>query len=307
LTKTSTNRKYFNRKQKIDALVGLMRPPNSITAGFAVTTALFLALGKEGDPYNWYTYFLIALTAFLVTAHAMVHNDIIDYEADCISSPFRPLPSKILTMNEAKIWAGFLFIAALTTGLIVDIQLGLSFPISLSWALLNLLILDTYNLWLKKSGLFGNMIVAYVVWALFIYADIIVSHKLTLRVEAIGLYAFFMNWGREVIKGIRDIEGDRQEGIQTIAVRFGANGAAYIGSGLLGLAVLTTIPLIVNPIGNFVIPLILITFNIIIFYRCFNLMRTPTVEYAQSTKRLFLYVMLIALIVLLINQLVLIY
>lgn len=292
---------------KIKALIGLMRPPNSITAAIAVIAALFLALGDDGKPYDGLTYVLIGLAAFFVTSHAMVHNDIVDYDVDCISAPFRPLPSKILTMNEAKVWAGLLFVAALATGLTIDLRLNLSFPISLLWAILNALILDAYNLRFKKSGIFGNMVVAYVVWALFIYADILVSDKLTLRVEAIGLYAFFMNWGREVIKGIRDIEGDRAEGVKTIAVRFGAKGAAYVGGGLLGIGVLWTLPLIINPIGNFVISVILIIFDIVILYRCANLIKNPTAEYAQSTKRLFLYVMLIAVIALLLNQLVIVY
>ncbi len=307
MVKITPNATPPSKKSKIIALVGLMRPPNSVTAGIAVIAAMYLALGESGTPYDPLTYFLIGITAFFVTSHAMVHNDIVDYELDCISAPFRPLPLKILTMNEAKIWASFLFFAAITTGILIDIRLDLNFPISLFWAIFNSLLLDAYNLWFKKSGLFGNMVVAYVVLALFIYADILVSNKLTLRVEAIGLYAFFMNWGREVIKGIRDIEGDQAEGINTIAVRFGAKGAAYVGGGLLGIGVLWTLPLIINPIGNFVISLILISFNLIILYRCINLIKTPTAEYAQSTKRIFLYVMLFAVISLLINQLFVVY
>lgn len=294
-------------RSKLSAFIGLTRPPNSITAGIAVIAALFLALGEDGEPYDAIVYLLIALTAFFVTAHAMVHNDIVDYEADCISSPFRPLPSNVISMKEAKIWSIVLLFGALTTGLLIDLTLNLDFPISFIWALLNALLLDSYNLWFKKSGLFGNVVVAYVVWALFIYADILVSKQFTLRVESIGLYAFFMNWGREVIKGIRDIEGDRTEGVNTIAVRFGAKGAAYVGSGLLGIAILWTLPLILNPIGNAVISLILITFDIIIFYRCVRLIQNPSASNAQSTKRLFLYVMLFAVIILLVNQIFIVY
>lgn len=281
----------------------LIRPPNSITAGVAVITALILAIGDE-DPLNFTTYFTVALTAFSVTAHAMVHNDIVDLEVDRLNSPHRPIPSGVISLREAKIFAIVLFSVACLAGALSDIQLGLKYPFSLFWAILNIVLLDLYNLKFKKSGLFGNLIIAYVVWALFIYADVIIGDSIDVRVEAIGIFAFFMNWGREVIKGIRDIDGDREEGIRTIAVRFGARGGAIIGSFLLFLAVISTLPLIIDPQGSVILPFILVVFDFIIVYRCIKLIRNPTPTYANSTKLLLIYLMLAALMVLLIDQLV---
>ena len=232
-------------------------------------------------------------------------NDIVDYEVDKVNSPERPLPSQIISLKEAKIWSIILFIFAVGSGLIIDYRIAFSFPIATFWAIQNSLLLDAYNKWLKKSGLFGNLVVAYVVWALFIFADIVVSNKPTLRVESIGLYAFFMNWGREVIKGIRDIDGDRESGIKTIAVRFGPKGGAIGGSVLLLIAVAWTIPLILYPTGSITIPIILLIFDLVIIYRCIRLISSPTAAYANSTKRLFLYLMLIAVITLLIDQIML--
>lgn len=292
---------------KILALIKMVRPPNSITAGIAVVAACLLAINEGEKTFSPLTYLSISGAAFFVTAHAMVHNDIVDFEADKINSPQRPLPSNIISMKTAKLWAIFLFIMACLCGIVIDIQLNLKYPISLGWAILNAGLLDGYNLWFKKSGIWGNMVVGYVVSALFIYADIIVSKRFTLRIESLALYAFFMNWGREVIKGIRDIEGDRTLGVKTIAVRFGAKGGAIVGSLMLFIAVIGTIPLIFDPQGSIAIPYILTVFNTIIVYRCLRLIQHPTVEYATTTKRIFLYLMLLAVIVLMIDQLVLLF
>jgi len=282
----------------------LIRPPNSITAGVAVVTALILALGDDDDPFNFAIYFTIALTAFCVTAHAMVHNDIVDLEVDKINSPHRPITSEVISLKEAKIFALLLLVIACIAGAISDVMLGLNYPFSLFWAILNIILLDSYNLKFKKSGLFGNLIIAYVVWALFIYADVIIGDSIDITVEAIGIFAFFMNWGREVIKGIRDIDGDRDKGVNTVAVRFGARGGAIIGSFLLFAAIISTIPLIVNPRGSVSIRYILIVFDFVIAYRCIKLVINPIPSYANSTKLLLIYLMLAALLVLLVDQLI---
>lgn len=291
--------------QKIKALFWLMRPLNSITASIAVFVASFLALNPNNQPFDFLTYIFIGSAAYFTTAQANTHNDIVDIEVDKINSPERALPSNIISLKEAKIWAIFLFAMAAGSGIIIDIRLDLPIPFSTFWAIFNSLLLDSYNKWFKKSGIWGNMVVAYVVWALFLYSDLLLNRTLTLRTEAIGLYAFFLNWGREVIKGIRDIEGDRDGGVNTIAVRFGARGAAIAGSILLLIGGLWTLPLIFDWSSGFLTPILLIIFNGIVAYRCINLIKDPTPEYATSTKILFLKMMLFALIILSVDQLIL--
>lgn len=292
---------------RLQAYKRLIRPPNSVTAGIAVVTALFLAIEPNQKPLGLGINIAVAAAAFFVTAHAMVHNDIVDLGVDKINASHRPLPMKIVSMPEAKIFAIILFLLACISGWIADTLLGLKYPFSFLWAILNMILLDLYNLKFKKSGLIGNLIVAYVVWALFIYADVIIGDTIDVQVEAIGLFAFFMNWGREVIKGIRDIEGDRDGGVRTIAVRFGEKGGALVGSFLLFIAVLSTIPLIINPRGSIAIPYILGGFDLFIIYRSVNLIRAPTPQYANQTKLWMLYLMLFAMIVLLLDQLIIVF
>lgn len=289
-------------KEKISAFYWLMRPLNSTTAAVAVVVALQLAMGGNIIQLSWYTYLFIALTAFLVTAHSMVHNDIVDYEIDKINAPNRAIPSGKVTITEAKIWALFLLLLALFFGYLIDLNIGLSFPFSIFWAGLNIFILDMYNLYLKKSGILGNLIIGYVVLALFLYADIVINTSLTLRTESIGLYAFFLIWGREVYKGIRDIEGDRAHGIKTIPVRFGAKGGAIVGSGIIMIGVLWSIPMILNPFVSIIVPIILIILDTVIIYWCYRIIKDPSSERAQHTKLWLLRSLLIALVILALEQ-----
>lgn len=294
--------KVISRKEKLIALYWIMRPENSITAFIAVIVAMFLAI--EGEPLEPFVYVFIGCAAFFTTAQANTHNDIIDIEVDRINSPERALPSGILTMKEAKIWAISLFILACFSGILIDINLGLYFPFSLFWAVLNSLLLDLYNWKFKKNGLFGNFIVGYVVGALFLYADIVVNHSLT-RISLIGFFAMQLNWGREVIKGIRDIDGDRKEGIKTIGVLYGPKIAAIIGSSLIVVGIIATFPLIIYPFisgGSLIIPLVLTIFDIILIYKLSNLIQNPDPELATRTKRFLLRIMLIAVLTISVEQ-----
>ncbi len=299
---TSSETMNVSVQKKLKAYFWITRPLNATTAAVAVFAAMFLALGVDDKPLNPITYTFISLAAFFTTAHSMVHNDIVDLEIDKINSPNRPLPSNIISMKNAKLWAVILIILACSFGLIADSRLDLDFPISFFWALSNAFILDIYNLYIKKSGIWGNLVIGYNVWALFIYADIVVNTGLTLQVESIGLYAFFWNWGREVIKDIIDIEGDEAAGVKTIAVRFGARGGAIVGSSLLGIAIIWTIPIIFYPEESLFLPVALSFINIIIVYRSIKLIKNPSKDYAFTTKLLYLKLMLLAVIGLSLDQ-----
>jgi geranylgeranylglycerol-phosphate geranylgeranyltransferase len=72
--------------------------------------------------------------------------------------------------------------------------------------------------------------------------------------------AFLSNTGREITKGIVDVEGDKKEGVKTIAVRYGSKIAAIIAVLFYVLAVLLTpIPLVLGFVSLWFIPFIIIT------------------------------------------------
>jgi geranylgeranylglycerol-phosphate geranylgeranyltransferase len=112
----------------------------------------------------------------------------------------------------------------------------------------------------KRTGLPGNFLVSICVAIPFIYGSIIVFDEIVSSVLIFVFMAFLSNTGREITKGIVDVEGDKKEGVKTIAVRYGAKIAAIIAVLFYVLAVLLTpIPLVLGFVSLWFIPFIIIT------------------------------------------------
>jgi geranylgeranylglycerol-phosphate geranylgeranyltransferase len=53
-----------------------------------------------------------------------------------------------------------------------------------------------------------------------------------------ALFAFLMNVGREIIKDMEDVEGDRQNGAVTLPVKYGLNAAAGVTTVFLAALII---------------------------------------------------------------------
>ncbi|MDH5391107.1 MAG: UbiA family prenyltransferase, partial [Candidatus Bathyarchaeota archaeon] len=72
--------------------------------------------------------------------------------------------------------------------------------------------------------------------------------------------AFLSNTGREVTKGIVDVEGDKSQNINTIAVMFGDKTAAFMASVFLVLAVvLSPLPWLCKLVSKWFLPFVILT------------------------------------------------
>ncbi len=286
-----------NRKphsNKFEGLFWMMRPPNSITAAIAVVYAMFFANSKNVE-IPWQAYLFAASAAFFTTAHAMVHNDIVDIEIDKINASYRPLPSGLLKSSEAKFFAYLLLIFAVASGATIDYFTS-KMPFSALWALGNSLLLDSYNKWFKKYGLVGNFIVGFSPYALFLYADLLINNGLTPLVEGVGLFVLCTIWGREVFKGIYDVEGDKEYGVKTIAVKYGEKVAAIMGSIIVFVGVLATIPLILQFQNDPFTAILFLVVDASLIALCLKLILNPQSELAFSVKLKMLRILLVAVV-----------
>ena len=77
--------------------------PTSVNV-IAVVLAVYLALGENLVNFNLIVFIPIATAAFFVTAHSMVHNDLVDYDLDKINAPHRPLASGKISLINGKIF-----------------------------------------------------------------------------------------------------------------------------------------------------------------------------------------------------------
>jgi len=233
---------------KLIGFLRLTRPLNCLMMGFAVIVGASLV-----SPLNFTINLLLGfVTAFSLTAASMAINDYHDREIDAINEPNRPIPRGDVNPKEALIFALVLsiigLIAAFTTSL----------P-SLLVAVIALIISITYITKGKGTGLPGNFLVSASVVIPFIYGGLTVGQieTSTLLFVAIG---FLSNTGREVTKGIVDVEGDRSHNIKTIAVTYGERTAAVAAAVFSLLAVcLSPLPWLWELVSDWFLPPVLLT------------------------------------------------
>jgi geranylgeranylglycerol-phosphate geranylgeranyltransferase len=249
-------------KDKIKAVINITRPSNcfigSITTTIAILTVneilkIEVLLYLDIIPLiifivlSYFTYFSIAAAGNII-------NDIYDIEIDKINRPERPLPSGRLTIKEAWIETVILWIIGILLAFLTNIVGGI---IATIFAFIGFL----YAAKGKILGAFGNFMVAFSFAFGLIYGAIIIVYQLTgllgipLVIWFYYFTAFLLLWGREVIKGMEDIEGDVKRGVQTIAIKYGIKTAAktaiimnifaiisFITSLLIGLLGVSPLP-----------------------------------------------------------------
>ena len=229
------------RRRSAFGLAHMMRLGNSSLMGIAVIASEFVA--KRGFPSFWQALVGFCI-AFFLTAGVMVTNDYFDKEIDRINRPDRPIPSGMVSERLALIASFIFFVAGLTLSLAGPWYL-MAFPL----ALFSLVISLEYNYKLKRKGLIGNAIVSFNVALPFLYGSIMVGQITSINALFFG-YAFQANMAREIIKGVPDMQGDKNKGVRTIAVVYGPSLALKIGFVIVFLDVLASpVPYIIGSAG----------------------------------------------------------
>lgn len=189
---------------------------------------------------------------FLIVCGAMALNDYYDFDADLKNNRLdRPLISGIYS----KSFAFNLSLLMMILGALLTVVLYVLWPYRVQLyifpaVLLFIGIAVSYSTWLKKYGFLGNIVVSLSYPAAMLLAMGVVGAsdpEAMLTLLSFIAMIFFSALGREVLKGVMDIEGDREEGVKTIAVRYGAKKAAYFCTLLFLVAVpFAPIPLIIT-------------------------------------------------------------
>jgi geranylgeranylglycerol-phosphate geranylgeranyltransferase len=237
---------------KTSGFVQLMRPVNCAMMGFAVFVGAVLA-----DPQFFNVGYIAIIygfiTGFMLTAASMTINDYYDRVIDAINEPSRPIPSGIISAQQALT---FVFILSLVGFIFAYFTSVLCLLVAIiSWV-----VVVTYVTVGKRSGLPGNFLVSICVAIPFIYGSIAVLNSVPLSVVLFTSMAFLSNTGREITKGIVDVKGDKAEGIKTLAVRYGEKSAAVTAAVFYVSAVmLTPFPPFLNLVSFWFIPLVLVT------------------------------------------------
>ncbi len=259
---------------KLTGLLRLTRPLNCLMMGFAVIVGASL-VSTLSPTLNLILGFV---TSFLLTAASMTINDYYDRQIDAINEPNRPIPKGDVSPKEALIFA-----ASLTTiGLVAAFKTNLP---CLVVAVAALIISLTYITEGKRTGLPGNLLVSATVVIPFIYGGLAVGQIETSTLLFVAI-AFLSNTGREITKGIVDVEGDRSHNIKTIAVTYGERTAAATAAIFtLSAVCLSPLPWLWELVSNWFLPPVIIT-DIGMIASSFLLLRNYSRKNAKTIKNL---------------------
>lgn len=238
---------------KAKAFLQIIRPINCIMMGFAVIVGASLANKEFSSSQVFASLILGFVTAFTLTGASMAINDYYDRDIDAVNEPNRPIPKGAISPKQALVYAFFLTVIGFVAALFTNIY-------SLIIAILSWVISATYATKGKQTGLLGNFMVSICVAVPFVYGSFVMGKGFEMVIMLFALIAFFSNTGREVTKGIVDVEGDRSQNVRTVAVRYGEKTAAFVASIFFILAVvLSLFPLLLKLVSQWFIPLVAVT------------------------------------------------
>ncbi len=239
------------KKSFLAGSIIIMRPVNCIMGSLTVIIGILNT--RTGIPFDMLLINIIlgVLAYYFLAGSGMIINDIYDIEIDKVNRPNRPIPSGSVSLKQAKI----LFILTFGIGVAIAVIHSLLFNLGF----INIILAAFFGFigWVyakygKNSGFPGNIIVSVSFSIGLIYGAVLNSLIIPSYIYFFFLTSFFLLMAREVIKGCEDIEGDKTEGVKTLAIKIGIKKATYISIGFQILGIIFFIlPLcteIINPI-----------------------------------------------------------
>ena len=278
---------------KLEAFFRITRPVNCVMMGFAVVVGGVIARSSATHPLASNLAYAF-ITAFALTAGSMAVNDYYDRELDAINEPDRPIPSGLVKPNEALGLALVLAVVGLAAASVTGIK-------PLAVAVISWMLFTTYTTVGKRSGLPGNLLVSICVAMPFVYGSVVVTGGVDMNVLIFVSMVFLSNTGREITKGIVDFEGDLEQNVRTLAVRFGS-GAASVAASLFNVSaiILSPIPVLLGLVSLWYVPLVSIT-DIGLVASSVGLLKNHSRESARRIKRIVLVWFLVGLLAFLVG------
>jgi len=271
--------------ERIKAAISLTRPPNALLMYIAVIAGIILSDAKN---FQLDKLILALLTAYGLCGASMGLNDYFDREVDAVNAPWRPIPSGAISAREA------ISISIALTVIGISASAATS-PECLLVASISFLAALAYNASLKKTGVPGNMVVSGIVVAPFVYGAVLSDGYLSPRLIAFMIPAYLANLGREIIKGISDVEGDALRDVRSIARTMGARAASMMGASLyLAAVAVSPLPYIFGLASWLYLPILAVA-DLGFAYEAFSIVRKPDKESSLGVKNRTLGWMLIAL------------
>jgi geranylgeranylglycerol-phosphate geranylgeranyltransferase len=258
----------FNKNTtKLIAVYVITRPVNIIITFISIVIAAVIC---SNGIFVFNKIIFASASGALAAAAGNIINDLFDIEIDKINRPDRPLPSGALTRSEAVLLYLLFSVISLALSCFIN-RLALIIDTS------SLILLFFYSYKLKRIILLGNFIVALLTGLAFIYGGVSVDNLKYAFIPAV--FALLINFIREMVKDMEDIEGDKSAGVYSFPYLFGFKSSKRVITVFsLLLIIATFIPFLskLYKIEYFIIIMILV--NPILIYSLNSLFKDDKIK-----------------------------
>ncbi len=217
----------------------LFRFGNGLMGIIGLLVSVFIAAGY-GITEQWFNILIGCAIVMAFVAGGNSINDYIDAEIDKTAHPERPVPmGEISAMTARNLGIGGLVVAVLLSLLLGWVCAAL--------VLVCAIMMFSYETMLKQRGFIGNICIAVLTGAVFLFAGAIVGDFS--QVWVLALLAALVSVGREIAKDIEDMSSD--EGSRTtLPMMIGVKNASVVAAAFFVLGpALSFIPFVFNMFG----------------------------------------------------------
>lgn len=224
----------------INGILNLIRWKNLLMIAFMqclIRYGFFQPFGVN-TVLNDFQFVLLITATLCIAAAGNIINDIYDIETDFINKPDKLIVGKLISEKSAF----NLFIILNVIGVIIGFYLAHAINKSEFFSIFVIvsILLYLYASYLKQTFLIGNLIVSALVGlsilivGLFDLLPNITNQNINIELFYFkilleyALFAFFLNFIREIVKDIEDIEGDRKSGMHTLPIVIGEKRTSIV-------------------------------------------------------------------------------
>ncbi|HMK47753.1 MAG TPA: UbiA family prenyltransferase [Methanocella sp.] len=215
--------------KKLKAYRDLTRLENGLI--FAMSFVVSLIIARPDGSNMIYVALAGIIASITAEMGAFALNDYFDVEVDRKNNRTdRPIVRGEVSKSEAMA----VTVAGFAVSIIAGTLMGNIGALAVIIALIIFSIFYDYRL--KEYGIWGNIYIAFTMAAPFLFTSMLFNGSNVLNL--LSIIAFLVGLGREIMKGIMDMEGDELRDVKTVARVHGERAAKYVAVSLYVLALL---------------------------------------------------------------------
>lgn len=193
-----------------------------------------------------FDFFLLMLSTVLITGAGYIINDYFDVKIDSINKPKSMIITNSISSKRALLYHNLLNVIAVIISGYVAWEVGEPYLVIIQ--IISITLLWFYSTHFKRMSIIGNVVVSLMtamsVLILLLFEpnlytfmsayEVMLGDKINpaLHIFVVSIFAFLLNWMREIIKDIEDFKGDHEQGCRTYPIVHGLKKSVHFVHGL---------------------------------------------------------------------------